>query len=439
MPAPANPFGFCLPDGVSPHEFFQTYWQQKPLLIRGGMPTLAHILEPDDVLELATFDDVTARLITQDDTNLSNWQLTHAPFAEGALDNPAKLWTLLVQDLEQWSLDIAENWDAFGFLPQWLRDDIMVSYAPKGGSVGKHYDRYDVFLVQGFGQRRWQLGKFCNEKTPILPNQPLRLLDDMGDIIFDEVLNPGDVLYVPPFLAHYGVAQNDCLTYSFGLRSPNNLELMDAALGKLSTTTLSTASNLSGSNGANNSSVTDAYFWQAPCVETLNPTLTHNPSKDKTEDFFHVGIDTQSGQPLTGQINQKQISTLKQQLINAITQADDAVFADAIASSLSQRRFSPLDEDDVMDTDTLLQALAGGAVILKEPAVKLLYTLDSARTEDPLQLYCQGERIDALDTNQKWLLKKLADGDRLCLEDFEGFDIDALCDWTNNGWVTLKH
>ncbi|WP_227499044.1 cupin domain-containing protein, partial [Klebsiella pneumoniae] len=92
--------------------------------------------------------------------------------------------------------------------------------APKGGSVGKHFDFYDVFLVQGYGHRRWQLGQMCDASTEFVPNQPLKLLPEI-DVHFDEVLAPGDLLYVPPGLSHYGVAEDDCLTFSFGFRMPN--------------------------------------------------------------------------------------------------------------------------------------------------------------------------------------------------------------------------
>ena len=135
-----------------------------------------------------------------------------SPLIKGDFQKLPKLWTLLVQAVDHYSFDLAELWKKFPFIPQWRRDDIMVSYAPKGGSVGQHFDFYDVFLVQGYGHRRWQLGQMCDENTAFVTGQPLKLLPEM-DVHFDEVLAPGDLLYVPPGLSHYGVAEDDCLTF----------------------------------------------------------------------------------------------------------------------------------------------------------------------------------------------------------------------------------
>lgn len=384
----------CLPPDLSPAEFLSDYWQKKPLLIKNGLPEIVGQLEPADVLDLATFDEVTARLLTQDDTNPDNWQLTLSPLSEENIANTPQLWTLLVQNLEQWSMDIAALWQHFSYIPQWQRDDIMVSYAPQGGSVGKHYDQYDVFLVQGFGQRRWQLGKFCNEKTPFIPNQPLRLIDDIGDIIFDDVLSPGDVLYVPPGLSHYGVAENDCLTYSFGFRRPSGTALLDMAVDEL----------------------TGIHSWQQPFAEIDIADKTANAAQG----YLHQN----------GEISPDTIASIKKRLLANLAESD--VLDEAIAKCLSTRRFELLDEEEPMEAEMMLAELSNGAHIIKEPAVKLLYT------SEPLKLVCQGERISDLFPQQEALLKRLADGDNLSLGDLEGFDIDALCNWANNGWITLK-
>ena len=216
---------YCLPDGITPEIFLRDYWQKKPLIIRNGLPEIVGQFEPEDIIELAQGEDVTARLVKtfSDD----NWKVFFSPLSEEDFADVPEKWSVLVQNLEQWSTELGQLWNRFGFIPQWQRDDIMVSYAPKGGSVGKHYDEYDVFLVQGYGHRRWQLGKWCDSSTEFKPNQPIRIFDDMGEIIFDEILAPGDVLYVPSRLSHYGVAQDDCLTFSFGLRYPNLADLLE--------------------------------------------------------------------------------------------------------------------------------------------------------------------------------------------------------------------
>ena len=138
----------CLPDSITPEQFLSEYWQKKPLLIKQGLPQLIDMFEPDDMLGLAIEEDAAARLLTQAATKqdgLAQWQLKKSPLTESDFDNLPEQWTVLVQNLEQWSPELGQLWQAFDFIPQWQRDDIMVSYAPKGGSVGKHYDDYDVF------------------------------------------------------------------------------------------------------------------------------------------------------------------------------------------------------------------------------------------------------------------------------------------------------
>ena len=214
--------------GITAEQFLAEYWQKKPLLVRNALPEIANILEPNDVMELALEEHVTARLIKQKDKDPNQWSVKSSPLIKGDFQKMPKLWTLLVQAVDHYSFDLAELWKKFPFIPQWRRDDIMVSYAPKGGSVGKHFDFYDVFLVQGYGHRRWQLGQMCDANTEFVSGQPLKLLPEM-QVDFDEVLAPGDLLYVPPGLSHYGVAEDDCLTFSFGFRMPN-MEDMDFGL-----------------------------------------------------------------------------------------------------------------------------------------------------------------------------------------------------------------
>ncbi|MGP4953275.1 cupin domain-containing protein, partial [Psychrobacter sp. T6-1] len=221
----------CLTDSITPEQFLSEYWQKKPLLIKQGLPQLIDMFEPEDMLGLAVEEDASARLLIQAASKhegLPQWQLKKSPLSEADFDNLPAQWTVLVQNMEQWSPELGQLWQAFDFIPQWQRDDIMVSFAPKGGSVGKHYDDYDVFLAQGYGSRRWQLGKFCDKGTEFVANEPIRLFDDMGEIIFDEILEAGDVLYVPPKLSHFGVAQDDCLTFSFGCRRPNLMQIIDS-------------------------------------------------------------------------------------------------------------------------------------------------------------------------------------------------------------------
>jgi len=132
---------------------------------------------------------------------------------------------LLVQAVDQFVPEVAELLQAFRFLPSWRVDDVMISYAAPGGSVGPHYDNYDVFLLQGHGHRRWKVGQACNADSPLLNHPDLRILSDFQQQ--DEwVLGPGDMLYLPPGLAHYGIAEDECMTYSIGFRAPSHAEVL---------------------------------------------------------------------------------------------------------------------------------------------------------------------------------------------------------------------
>src|SRR5690606_21392773 len=135
-------------------------------------------------------------------------------------------WTLLVQSVDHCLTDVSLLLDSFDFLPGWRLEDIMISYAVRGGSVGAHVDQYDVFLIQASGQRRWQIGPVCDADTQRLPHDSLKLLADMP-VLEEHLLGPGDVLYLPPGVAHHGVAEDDdCVTWSVGFRAPRLADLL---------------------------------------------------------------------------------------------------------------------------------------------------------------------------------------------------------------------
>ena len=209
--------------GLTAAEFLGDYWQQKPLLIRGAFPDFECPLDPDELAGLACEEGIEARLVEEHGAE-GLWQVSHGPFDERTFARlPQRDWTLLVQAVDHYVPEVAELLEAFTFLPRWRLDDIMISYAPPGGSVGPHVDQYDVFLLQGSGERRWQLGGKVDDDAPILDGIDLRILErfavEDGD---DWVLEPGDLLYLPPAWAHHGVSQSDdCLTLSVGFRAPS--------------------------------------------------------------------------------------------------------------------------------------------------------------------------------------------------------------------------
>ena len=207
-----------------PAVFLRDYWQKKPLLIRNPWRDWHNPLAPDELAGLACEDGLEARLIT---TKPKGWKVEHGPFAEARFAKRSKHpWTLLVQAVDQHCPAVAALIAPFRFVPNWRIDDVMVSYASDQGGVGPHFDQYDVFLIQGLGQRRWQIGGLCDEATVLLPNDDLRLLTAFEPVA-EYVLDPGDMLYLPPRIAHNGVAiGDDCMTYSIGFRAPARAELI---------------------------------------------------------------------------------------------------------------------------------------------------------------------------------------------------------------------
>ncbi len=209
--------------------FLRDYWQKKPLLIRNPWAEWGNPLEPDELAGLACEDHVESRLITD---QAGHFALEHGPLPADRFDSlapgsDAASWTLLVQAVDHHVPEVADLLDAFRFIPNWRVDDVMVSYAVRGGGVGAHFDQYDVFLVQGLGTRRWQIGGMCDASSPRVANEDLHLLADFQPSE-EWVLEPGDMLYVPPGFSHNGTAQSDdCMTYSIGFRAPSREELLE--------------------------------------------------------------------------------------------------------------------------------------------------------------------------------------------------------------------
>lgn len=210
---------------LSVDEFLSEYWQKQPLLIPNAFPNFKSPQSPDELAGLSLEEDIESRIVIEQGKS-GLWELQTGPFDESTFTHlPDSHWSLLVQAVDLWIPEVKALLQKFDFLPPWRLDDIMVSYAPIGGSVGPHFDYYDVFLLQGLGQRRWKIGQSCDHNSPQLPDTPLRILSNFSSL-HEWVLNPGDILYLPPQLAHWGIAENDCLTYSIGFRSPSLSDML---------------------------------------------------------------------------------------------------------------------------------------------------------------------------------------------------------------------
>ncbi|RTE67698.1 cupin domain-containing protein [Amphritea opalescens] len=216
-----SPFG-----DISIEEFLRDYWQKKPLLVRNAFPDIEVPVGADELAGLSLEDDVESRLVIQSPDN-NHWEIKHGPFDDATFaELPESHWTLLVQAVDHWVPEASEIVEQFRFIPNWRYDDLMVSFASQGGGVGPHYDNYDVFLIQTQGQRRWEVGGFFDQNSPRRPNTPVMIMTDW-DPEFNWVLEPGDMLYIPPQVGHNGIGESDdCMTYSVGFRAPSHAEVM---------------------------------------------------------------------------------------------------------------------------------------------------------------------------------------------------------------------
>ncbi|WP_303908703.1 cupin domain-containing protein [Thiohalomonas denitrificans] len=213
--------------GLTPGQFLKEYWQQKPLLVRQAVADFPCPVAPGELAGLACDEEVESRLLLEKGGERP-WQLEHGPFSEERFPNlPESHWTLLVQEINKHVPEFALLQDRFNFLPNWRLDDVMVSFAPPGGTVGPHADNYDVFLIQGPGRRRWQISSRTPAEEDLIPDLDVRILRDFQPEQ-EWVLEPGDMLYLPPGIAHHGVALEDCITISVGFRAPAEAELIAA-------------------------------------------------------------------------------------------------------------------------------------------------------------------------------------------------------------------
>lgn len=358
--------------GLSANEFLRDYWQKKPLLVRNAFPELAYRLSPEDLMELAQEESAESRLILE--KGKTPWELRKGPFTTKQFKAlPKTHWTLLVQAVDHYLPELADYLDNFSFIPNWRIDDIMMSFAPEGGSVGPHYDQYDVFLIQGIGNRRWQLGQQCDENTERLDGTPLRILANIA-VNFDEVLNPGDLLYVPPGLAHYGVAQNDCTTYSIGFRAPALAHLLERVVDEV--------------------------------LERVGSSKLFADSNRRTS-TASAALDDQD------------IDALRAQLLGLLDDRD--ALRAALAPLLSEAKYDDYEPQGAeLSLADIREGLNTGALLRRDPASRHLYTQVDGR---PDALYINGQEVDFPE----------ALTDFICLlADHRRLDAQALSPWLSN-------
>ncbi|MFK7840958.1 MAG: cupin domain-containing protein [Sphingorhabdus sp.] len=340
--------------------FLRDYWQKRPLLIRNPWHSWDNPLSPDELAGLACEDHVESRLITQ---SSEDWNAEHGPLPEARFGELGKSpWSLLVQAVDHHAPDVAALIEPFRFIPNWRIDDIMVSYASDGGGVGPHFDHYDVFLIQGLGQRRWQIGGMCDDRTPLRSHEDLLLLADF-DVEDEWILEPGDMLYIPPGIAHNGVAVGkDCMTYSVGFRSPSRKELIGN--------------------------------W----CDTLLPNMN--------DDDRYCDPDL-SKQENPGEISEHAIDRLHGLLTEKLT--DRAAFARWFGEYSSTARYPETDwrPEEPIETEHLRGLLTADNPLLRNPASRFSFIRED---ENKLLLFVDGESFNCAD-------ETIALAERLCAQD----------------------
>ncbi len=337
------------PAGFDAEDFLQNYWQRKPLLIRGDGEAFVDPISPEELAGLACEDFIESRLIRyqpQDATALEQisagqWSLQRGPFREEEfLQLPQSNYSLLVQAVDQWHEDVRAMLQAFSFIPSWRIDDIMVSYSTDGGNVGPHFDYYDVFLVQGMGQKKWRIGAPADSQSQLLANRDLRLLAAF-ESEHEWILGPGDILYLPPMLAHWGTALGSSLTYSVGFRAPSHSEII--------------------------AGVSDVIMERLPEDQRYLDTLPQRPER-------------------SGEIPQRVVSQLQEVLLAQLMQPE--LLSSWFGASMTSPKYPDIGvivEEELTGED-LQQELQSGSRLFKNPAARFAFF----ESGDKLQLFVDG-------------------------------------------------
>ena len=331
-----NPLPFGLPSN-----FLEEYWQKKPLLLRQAFPDFTPELDVDDVAGLACDELAESRLISGSYPT-HDWSLSYGPFAEQDLTSlPGNSWTLLVQDVEKHYPPLQSLLNSFSFLPSWRIDDLMISIAAPGGSVGPHVDQYDVFLLQASGRRNWQIASAFDPR--LLPDCELNVLKSF-EAEQEWVLEPGDMLYLPPGIAHHGVAIEPGMTWSIGTRAPSSADLLQA-LGE----------------------------WLAA-------------NANEGERYRDERLDAES---LAGEVDMTALQGFRQLLGRAIS--DESDFQAFIGSFLSRYRLAhePAPPEEQCDSSGLSDALRSGGQLRHNPWTRLLWLEE----KEGADLFAAGERF----------------------------------------------
>ncbi|MGF6592076.1 JmjC domain-containing protein [Pseudomonas sp. 2835] len=370
--------------GLTAREFMRDYWQKKPLLVRQAFPDFESPIDADELAGLALEEEVESRLVIEHSER--PWELRRGPLEEDAFSTlPERDWTLLVQAVDQFVPEVGELLEHFRFLPSWRIDDVMISYAAPGGSVGPHFDNYDVFLLQGQGKRNWKIGQMCDSDSPLLEHADLRILAEFEQSE-EWTLEPGDMLYLPPRLAHYGIAEDDCLTYSVGFRAPGAAEVLTHFTDFLS----QFLPDEERYTDADAEPVSDPHQIQHDALDRLKKLLTE-----------HMG--------------------------------DERLLLTWFGQFMTEPRYPELVSGEPLDEVDLIESLAEGAILIRNPSARLAWS----EVDDNLLLFASGQSR-LLPGELRELLKLICAADALHIENLEQWlendqGITLICELVKQG------
>lgn len=368
--------------GLSAEDFLRDYWQKKPLLIRQAFPQFKAPITPEELAGLACEDGVHSRMVLEHGGN-KPWELRYGPFTEDDFNAlPAAGWSILVSDVEKALPEIMSMIEPFRFIPDWRIDDLMMSYAPPGGSVGAHVDQYDVFLLQAHGRRRWMIETQArDDENAYIDGLDLRILKDFNpDQTWD--LEPGDLLYLPPGIPHHGIALTECMTWSIGFRAPAHSDITSAVCDAL--------------------------------IERMNPRLRYTDPELSQQDN-------------PGEISAAALAKLSHIVRAAIT-PDDATLQRIFGEWLTERNLNLADmfpDNEPLGISDLQDMLNEGAVLQRVPAARVAFI----QRPDMLLFFIDGECAELA-------LSERALVELLCRE--QHFSIDTLAPLGDSIWPWVQ-
>ena len=362
--------------GMSPRQFMRRHWQKKPLLVRGAIPGMTPLLSRAQLFELASCDGVESRMVAQD---RGQWQMKRGPFARRALPPVSQAkWTMLVQGVDLPAARAHGLLQRFAFVPQARLDDLMISWASDGGGVGPHFDSYDVFLLQAQGRRRWRIGR--QKDLELRGDVPLKILANF-EPEEEHLLEPGDMLYLPPRWAHDGIAEGECQTCSIGFRAPSRGELARELLERVA-------------EGA---------------ADAAGGALYRDPKQEATI--------------APGEVPQALRGFARDALQAALKDVDafDRALGEALTAPKANVRF---------DASGHAGAIQGSVAL--DRRTRMMY--------DARHVFINGESLRAAGKDAK-LMRTLADTRRLSAKQVQGASVDArdvLASWVEAGWAHAR-